>query len=149
MSDEKYGAYLQTVLDKLPPGARSFSEAAWHYDFKDSRCPHDSWVETVHISEPADGETKNDRGLDIYVKLLGAYHDGLIELRYKGVFQYDMAGDSDETRPKIHRPHGDWLIDEIRLSEKGRVIHEIKFTRATWLIECEDIAYLWKPGKPY
>jgi hypothetical protein len=149
ISNERYPAYFESIKDKLPPNARDFAEAGWHYDFKSPKCPHDSWVETVVISEPADGETKDDRGLEIMVKLLGAFHDGLIELRYKGVYAYEMTGNSDESWPKIHRPHGDWLIDEIRLSEKGRVVHEIKFTQATWRIECEDIVYAWIAGKPY
>jgi len=149
LSNEKYLAYLDEVRDKLPNGARSFAEAPWHYDFKNSQCPHDSWVETVIISEPAEGETKDHRGLEITVKLLAAFHDGLIELRYKGVYEYEMRGHSDESRPKLHRPHGDWLIDEVRLAENGRVIHEIKFTLASWLIECEDINYSWISGKPY
>jgi hypothetical protein len=149
MSDERYPAYLDTIKDQLPSNARDFAEADWHYDFTNPKCPHDSWVETITIFEPADGETKDDRGLEIMVRLLGAFHDGFIELRYKGVFEYEMSGTSDESWPKIHRPHGDWLIDEIRLSENGRVIHEIKFTRARWLIQCEDIVYTWKAGKPY
>lgn len=149
ISNERYSAYFDSIKNKLPPNARDFAGADWHYDFKNSKCPHDSWVETVAICEPADGETKDDRGLEIIVKLLGAFHDGLIEFRYKGVYAYEMTGHSDESWPRIHRPHGDWLIDEIRLSEKGRVIHEIKFTQAMWLIECEDLVYTWKAGKPY
>jgi len=149
MSNEGYLAYFESVKDKLPPNARAFAGADWHYNFKDPKCPHDSWVESVVISEPADGETKDDRGLEIAVRLLGAYHDGTIELRYRGVYQYEMVGSSDESWPRIHRPHGDWLIDEIRLSEKDRVIHEIRFTQATWMIECEDVIYTWIPGKPY
>ncbi len=41
--------------------------------------------------------------------------------------------------------HGDWLIDEIRLSEQGLVLHEVVFDGAHWLIECEDVVYTWLP----
>jgi hypothetical protein len=149
LDSESYPAYLETIRDRLPAQARSFAEAEWHYDFKDFKCPHDSWVEKVTITEPADGETKSDRGLQIKVTLLGAYHDGLIELCYVGVYSYEMRGRQDATGPRLRRPHGDWLIDEIRLSETGQVIHEIRFERATWLIVCEDLSYKWIQGKPY
>lgn len=145
----EYPAYFDTIKNKLPAQARSFAEAEWHYDFKNSKCPHDSWVEKVIITEPADGETKADRGLQIKVILLGPYHDGLIELCYFGVYSYEMRGDLDSAHPRLRRPHGDWLIDEIRLSKDDKVIHEIQFERASWLIECEDLSYKWIPGKPY
>jgi hypothetical protein len=87
--------------------------------------------------------------LQIKVILLGPYHDGLIELCYFGVYSYEMRGDLDSAHPRLRRPHGDWLIDEIRLSKADKVIHEIQFERASWLIECEDLSYKWIPGKPY
>jgi hypothetical protein len=38
--------------------------------------------------------------------------------------------------------HGDWLYDEIRLSERGLVLHEVEFSsNGHWLIECKDIKY--------
>lgn len=149
LDSQGYSSYLETIKARLPPRARIFAEAEWHYDFKNPKCPHDSWVEKVILTEPADGETKADRGLQIKVILLGAYHDGLIELSYFGVYSYEMRGNAGATGPRLRRPHGDWLIDEIRLSEDGKVIHEIRFQRATWLIVCEDLSYNWIEGKPY
>ncbi len=42
--------------------------------------------------------------------------------------------------------HGDWLIDEVRLSEREFVLHEVEFSHGSrWIIECEDLIYQWKP----
>lgn len=60
---------------------------------------------------------------------------------------YDLAtGPNSEAHAK--RGHGDWLIDEIRLSDRGLVLHEILFSSgARWLIESEDIEYTWEPSE--
>src|SRR5215475_3040321 len=87
------------------------------------------------------------RAIEIRVRLLGAYHDRRIELIYEGVRNYSL-----ETSPKFKSPptyktgHGDWLIDEIRLSERNLVIHGIEFSSGSrWLIECENIQYHSEP----
>lgn len=37
---------------------------------------------------------------------------------------------------------GDWLYDEIRLSQRGYVLHEIEWSCGSrWLIECGDVSY--------
>ena len=134
LDDGAYSEYFRLIRDKLPPQVKMFAEAEWHYDFKNPKCPHDSWVERVVITESSDGVAKADRGLEIHVTLLGAYHDGLIELLYLGVYSYQIRGRSGD-RPRSLRPHGDWLIDEIRMSDDGHIIHEVEFERATWEVE--------------
>lgn len=89
-----------------------------------------------------------ERGLQIRVTLLGACHNGLIELCYLGVCSYEIRGRAGN-RPRSFRPHHAWLIDDIRLSDDGHVIHEIEFKRATWEIQCEDLLYKSTAGKPY
>lgn len=136
----KYYEYIESVKHLLPPSAYSFATAAWHYNYSDPRCPHDAWVDSVTIQEreyPVDSE-RNRRSIDIFVRLVGAYHDGYIELTYKGVCRYSMNMDTDGG-------HGDWMVDEIRLSNDGLVEHEIIFMTSKWVIECEDIIYDWKP----
>jgi hypothetical protein len=40
------------------------------------------------------------------------------------------------------------MIDEVRLSDKGNVLHEVKFSEGSrWTIESEDIVYRWRPFK--
>jgi len=47
---------------------------------------------------------------------------------------------------QIGSGHGDWLYDEIRLSARGYVLHEIEWSRGSrWLIESGDVAYKWSP----
>ena len=78
--------------------------------------------------------------MEIKVQLLGAYHDGHIELRYSNVRGYSLASNMGIL------DHGDWLYDEIRLSVEGHVLHEVEWSKGgRWLIECGDVAYEWMP----
>jgi hypothetical protein len=138
-----YRAYLESVREKLPTSTYEFAAAFWHYDHHDHRCPHDAWIESVLIQEPSSGTRHQVRETAITVKLLGAYHDGYLELIYPGVRSYSLSGEPSR-KPKIG--HGDWLIDEVRLSDNSLVLHEILFsTGSRWLIECRDIEVRWTP----
>jgi hypothetical protein len=134
---QRYRDYLASISSKLPAAARDFALADWHYDFRDHRAPHDAWVESVAVIETGSGERQENRSLDIKLRLLGAYHDGHIELEYKNVFRYNLGSTGEG--------HGDWMYDEVRLSEAGHVLHEIEIGGTTWVIECEDISYGWYP----
>jgi hypothetical protein len=136
----EYRDYLESISHKLPPSAKEFALADWRLNPTFHECPHDSWVEFVKINEISSGERRQNRHINIDVRLLGAYHDGYLDLSYKNVAQYELKkSDSWDS-------HGDWLYDEVRLSESGLVLHEIEFRNQTvWLIECEDIEFNWKP----
>ncbi len=135
-----YTEYLQSVKERLPLSAFEFAAAAWHYDHNDHRCPHDSWVESLTINEPARGARLQDRSLRISTRLLGAFHDGHLLLDYVEVHMYSFEN------PKTRAGHGDWLVDEIRLSETGLVLHEVLFGNdCRWLIEAKDILCEWRP----
>jgi hypothetical protein len=83
------------------------------------------------------------REMRIAVRLLGAYHDGHLELSYSGVRSYSLSG-KVQANPKIG--HGDWLADEVRLSDNDLVFHEILFSSGSrWLIECLDVEVRWIP----
>jgi len=136
-----YPAYLESIKGRLPRNALAFASAPWHYTPDDRRCPHDSWVEQLQITAAASGQRNEVRGLEISVRLLGAYHDGHIEILYTNVQRYTMEisrleGSADG--------HGEWLIDEIRLSQSAKVIHEVQFVRGRWTIECDDVTYHWR-----
>jgi len=136
-----YCAYLESVKDQLPHSAYALATAPWHYDFSDHRSPHDGWLESLMISEPASGARKEIRSVEIVARLFAAYHDGHIELKYSNVHSYSLAS-SVADGPGL----GDWLYDEIRLSERGHILHEVEWSRGgLWLIECGDIAYEWVP----
>lgn len=142
----EYRAYLDSIRDRLPVGAKGYAFYQWPHDDRHGH-PHDSWVESVTVSEPASGKRKERRRLSIKVELLGAWHDGLIIFTYQDVVSYSID------RPVLngHGPktsgHGDWLVDEIRLSAPDKfVLHEIEFSSgARWLIQCRDFSYQWKP----
>lgn len=140
-----YREYLQSLRDKLPPSAYEFAVAEWHYNPEAHECPHDSWVESLTVSEPYSGSRRGDRGIEISLRLLGAYHDGLICLTYKEVKRYSLEAPAEFRMPPLDVGHGDWLTDEVRLSERGYVLHEIEFSRGSrWIIECGDIYYRWQ-----
>jgi hypothetical protein len=146
---ERYYSYLKSVREDMPQNAYSFAIADWHYDHSDPRCPHDGWLETLIVKEPSSGERSELREVEIRVELLGAFHDGLIELTYPGVRSYLLQGPRNLDRSAgLSEGHGDWMIDEVRLSDKGNVLHEVKFSGGSrWTIESEDIVHRWKPFK--
>jgi hypothetical protein len=77
------------------------------------------------------------------VRLLGAYHDGHIELRYANVLRYELNVSDAE------RGHRDWRYDELRMSDRGHLIHEIEWRGASdvgiWVIEASDLEFRWLP----
>lgn len=138
----RYAEYLNEKRDQMPRAAYDFASATWHYDPEDHRCPHDSWLEQLSVKEPSAGERCEVRGVEISVRLLGAYQDGWIELIYIDVKHYSFQLKRENSLPGLG--HGDWLVDEVRLSESGLVIHEVVFsTGAQWFIECGDVRYSW------
>jgi len=86
-----------------------------------------------------------DREINIHLRLLGAFHDRKIEIQYKKIRNYELRFLPDASY-QPSKWHGDWIIDEIRLSDEGLVIHEINFwLNGNWQIECENIIYNWLP----
>jgi aminomethyltransferase len=148
---ENYYSYLRSLEGKIPKSAYEFANAEWHYKTSDARCPHDAWLEELRIGEVEEQSGKFElKPIEIYVRLLGAYHDGHLEFIYKNIHQYSMNSERDFLLSK-HKGgfyHHDWMRDEIRLSEDGFVIHEIEWLNARWIIECEDIECKWIPFDP-
>jgi len=135
---KKYYDYIETVKQAMPQAAYMFAIAPWHYNHNDPRCPHDAWIETIKVREIASGSRSQIRSTEIFIRLLGAFHDGYIEITYEKVVNYSIIQNTPDG-------HGDWLLDEIRLSEEKIVIHEIIFVGGRCMIVCEDIIYQWKP----
>ncbi len=155
---EAYDQYLESIKDKLPKAAYEFATATRQSNPSDpyihltptgleSRMAlHDAWLESMTMSEPSHGDRSQYRSIDITIKLLGPYHDGHIELVYKNVKSYSMVATLISW--EAGEGHGDWMYDEIRLSERGNVLHEIEWSRGSdWLIEFKDFAYQWIPFK--
>jgi hypothetical protein len=140
---ERYLAYLEQIGPRLPAGARSFALASWHYDIRDRKCPHDSWLESTSIQEIGYGTRKEVRNLQITATFLGSFHDGVFDISYEDVKSYSLALPSNDRRPGV--VHGDWLVDEVLLTEDGYVSHEILFSdSAVWKIVCRDMIHQWR-----
>ena len=145
----RYQGYIASVRDRLPPGALRLATADWYFNSSDHRAPHDARLDAVTVTESAAaGEPPSaPRSVSIAVRLLGAYHDGHIELRYRGVTRYriELRSPEPDARPWGHR---DWRYDEFRLAPGGRVEHEIEWwgpwPTGTWLIEAADVEYAWR-----
>jgi len=141
---EAYLDYLQRMQTRLPEGARSFALAPWHYDFTHRKCPHDSWLETVALRELPEGSRKEIRRLEIAATFLGSFHDGVFDLIYRDVQSYSLVWpDGKDRRATV--AHGDWIIDEILLTQEGSISHEVSFSeRGVWKIVCGDLFHQWR-----
>ena len=143
---DDYAEYLASVAGRFPVGALEFAQADWHYDTTDPRCPHDSWLETLEIKEKSIEPSGSQRIVAITATFLGAYHDGTFTLSYSNVSHYCFDKPSNVSHKFLNllKGHSDWLIDEMRLTDDGLVLHEIQFgSEAKWSICCEDVSYSW------
>ena len=140
---ERYRDYLASSRDSFPPSAYALATSDWYFSFSDHRCPHDGWLESLSLTESASGARSDVRSVSVRVRLFGAYHDGHIELLYPRVFGYRLSVDDGECG------HRDWCYDELRLSARGHVIHEIEWYGrneiGSWLIEASDVEFRWTP----
>jgi hypothetical protein len=84
------------------------------------------------------------RHVEIAIRLLGAFHDGYLELSYPGVRHYSLSGASGISK---NEGLGDRVSDEIRLSERSLVGHEVLLrNESRWSIESLAIHVCWIPG---
>ncbi len=136
----RYQQYLHGNRSRFPLGAFELGTAEWWQDPQDHKCPHDSWLETITICKTGHDYRSKLRHSGIHVRLVGAYHDGFIELQYPIVHRYSLTavGSADGL--------GDWLCDEFTLSSESHLVHEIEWERGRWIIEASDIAFRWIPG---
>jgi hypothetical protein len=143
----RYREYLADSRYDFPQSAHALAVSDWYFDFNDHRCPHDAWLEKLELIEPDDNEHGEMRRLAIRIRLLGAFHDGSIELFYPRVFRYSLDG------PSCVEGHGDWRYDEFRISPSGHLIHEIEWAgkpnekEARWIIEASDVEFTWIPNE--
>jgi hypothetical protein len=141
-----YRNYIRSLQADLPPGAVAYGTSDAHTDYSDRMSPHDGWLDRLIVEEPAMGQRSEERSIRIVIELLGSYHDGRIRFTYPSVRSYTIGAPKEFEMPPLHVGHGDWLADELSLSDDGFVVHEILFSRgAHWRIEASDIRYEWLP----
>ena len=140
---ERYRDYLVSSRDSFPPSAYALATSEWYFNFSDHRCPHDGCLESLSLTEATSGAQREVRSVSMRIRLLGAYHDGHIELLYPRVFGYRFSVSNGG------RGHRDWRYDELRLSGDDHVIHEIEWCGlneiGSWLIESSDVEFRWTP----
>lgn len=140
---QRYREYVASSRKQFPPGGYALAVSDWYFDPREHRCPHDAWLESATIFESATGERAELRAATIRIRLLGAYHDGFIELFYPHVFAHSL------NTPSCEHGLGDWLYDEFRVSPSGHLIHEIEWLGSSrnvdshWIIEASDVEFQW------
>lgn len=136
---DRYRQYLEASKDRFPQGAYALATSGWYYDPNDHRSPHDAWLEQFDLNEISATESGKGRWLSLTVRLLGAYHDGYVELRYPRVRSYSFALERGD------RGHCDWRYDEFRVTDQGELIHEIEWGApgkvGHWVIEASDLEF--------
>ena len=135
----RYGKYLKKHRKKFPKSAYSFAISYWWYDFENHRCPHDASLEDIQIIERSKDDQHQVPYTDISIKLLGAYHDDIIELTYKNVKRHEIKCTKNR--------QGDWRYDQF--TGLGNTFkHEIEWDDGTiWVIEAEELKYTWQDNK--
>ena len=88
---KSYESYLRSRQANFPSSAYALATSDWYFGNSDHRAPHDAWLETVEFKELSSGQRHEQRQLSLTIRLLGAYHDGFIELHYPQVFAYTRS----------------------------------------------------------
>ncbi len=140
----RYEEELAPIAAKLPANARKYALAAWHCDPTDHRCIHDAWVEAFGVVESGEGERKEKRSMGIVIRLLAAYHDRHLILKFHGVRRYSIerpAGHSE----RANAGHGDVLDDSIKLTPDGYILYSLRMEFGRVEIEAKDIEFSQQP----
>lgn len=139
----RYKKYLHRNRKRFPSSALSLATSDWYFGFSEHQAPHDAWLESVQITEPATGKRRESRSVSLSIKLLGAYHDGFIEFVYPNVLEYQLSGVG------LDRGHGDWRYDEFRVNKRGLLVHKIEWASYgsghRWVIVADDVIHKWTP----
>ncbi len=138
-----FEAYLATVKLDLPTNVYAFASNSDHFDLTSKSALHDAWMVSTSIAEIATGACQENRATEITIKLLGAWHDRHIFLRYREVSRYVFDSPRRTTeREGNQTSHGDLMTHEVRLASAGSFEHEILFVDGTTLlIEFSEFAH--------
>jgi len=139
---EAYGAYLATILDRLPPHVAAFAADARHFALDAPETLHDAWLVELSVRESAAGMRQERRATEVDVRFLGPFHDREHLLRYSGVRRYEVVAAG------VAGGHGDLYTHEVRLASDGvGLIHEYLFRASPAgadsrvLIECANFTH--------
>ena len=116
---------------------------SWYYDHTDPRCPHDAWLRSVSLTIDGRSQDEGECVRVLRLELLGAYHNGVITLSYRGLLMYQVILRSHEEPEKISRRE-DWLEDSVEVVG-NRIRHVISWETGQWILEAEEITFAWAP----
>jgi hypothetical protein len=137
MTLQEYSAQVDLWKDKLPTAAYEYAKAPWHYDMQDARCVHDAWLlscvfQEASLQEPHVKPTR----FNIEISFLTGLEDHVLKFSYTNVLHYRLES------PNPTEIHSDVYFDEIRLSERDHMIHEILFmSKVRWIIESSGFTF--------
>jgi hypothetical protein len=139
----RYREYLLKIRDRIPDRVFRFASNEDHFNLASRSSLHDAWLEELTICESGVERLDNARSVSIHARLLGAFHDRRIHLKYLGVLKYSIAGVLANPVLGERRPwHGDLITHEVRAIADGQIVHEILFRAGGGLsIECEDLEH--------
>jgi hypothetical protein len=118
----KYYRHLEAIRDYLPSDAYFFASADWHYDRSDGRCFCDS--ELIQIEFGTRGEE------EIALHFLSAMHTHKLVIRYKEINSFSYHSNLHAhiaVGVDIKMVDQRVSLDEMRLGQKGFLLHEIAF----------------------
>ena len=140
-----YEDALALIASRLPTNARKYALAAWHCDVTDHRCIHDAWIEAISVVENGTGPRKEKRGMGIVMRLLGAYHDRYLILKFPGVRRYRIEHPLIEEQLRNDVAHGDVLDDSIQLTSSGTILYSMRMEFGGIEIEAKDVEFSQLP----
>jgi hypothetical protein len=140
---QPYFSYLETVRGKMPAHVYAFASNREHYNLHSHSSLHDAWLEYLVVREPASGERKELRAIEIETCYLGPFRDCRIFLTYRQVQSFNLNTPAEFSAPPSYMTgHGDLLIHELCVEDNGLLVHELRFSRGSiFEIKCRDIEH--------
>lgn len=140
---DEYFKYIESIKNNIPSHLYSFASDSKYYGLNSRESLHDAWLNNLNIVEPAKGERKESRAIEIEANFLGSYHDRTIKLQYKEVLAFELKTPEEfSAPPSFEIGHGDLLYHELTLEGKETLVHEMEFSRGSvFIIKCKNIIH--------
>ena len=135
-SFDDYLEYLESHRDQIPKDVYDFIIDPRRHTLDDPGSLHDSWLESLSISEHRNSPST----ATLTLRLLGQQHDRYLILTYSDIVTYNITGDRTPFYAATY--HGDVLYHEIRVSDDSKLTHEIEFaTESSFIVTCNHLSF--------
>jgi len=135
-----YLQYLETIKATLPLQVFEFASNENRHNLDSAHSLHDAWLTSLTVKENRRAQRPFKPKPTIEIVLLGPQHDREIVLSYVNVSSYRVEGEPNCFNA-ADTLHGDVDRHEVRVSEDGLIVHEIKFSsRSSIIITCDNFA---------